>query len=558
MRPDKAREEILACGRDPVYFIQRYVKISHPQRGLIPFTTFKYQERLVRDYMRHRFNVILKARQLGISEITAAFAAWFMLFHRQKNILVMATKAATAKNIVKKVRTALKRIPKWLMLAESVSDNVMSIELDNGSQIKAITTSEDAGRSEALSLLIIDEAAFVRNLEELWTGLFPTVSAGGRVIVLSTPNGVGNKFHQLYTDAKNGQNDFHPTKLMWWEHPERVSDLEDDPDRPGFKTSTWYRNEIKATNMSSRDVGQELECDFATSGDTVLGHDQLVQIEANTLEPLFREGEDRNTYVWWHPQQSRRYFITADVARGDGRDNSAAIVWDMQDMRQQAEYYGKLKPEEFARTLMDLGRRYNKALIVVENNNVGLTVLEHLRLGMYENVYYSRRGDQRPGEAVNMYWGPPSDDLVPGFTTSSKTRPLMVAKLDEYVRNRGIHILSRRLHNEAKTFIWVNGRPEAQRGSNDDLMMAAALGVWIRDTFLAPSLVSADVTKKTLGGISLVTHTNVEIDGASKDPRFARQVSMGLMPDRFRQPTAVRLPNGQVADFGWLLPISKG
>lgn len=557
MKQAQIRDEIIACGRDPNYFIQKYVKISHPTRGLIPFQTFPYQEALVRDYMKHRFNVILKARQLGISEITAAFAAWLMMFHRQKNILVMATKGSTAKNIVKKVKTALKRIPKWLMLAEVLTDNVMSIELDNGSQIKAITTSEDAGRSEALSLLIIDEAAFVKNLDELWTGLFPTVSAGGRMIVLSTPNGVGNKFHQVYTDAENNNNEFNHTKIMWYEHPERISDLEDDPDRPGFKTSSWYRKEIRSTNMSPKDVAQELECNFNASGDTVLSFEQLKWLEENVQEPISREGVERNISVWWKPQEAKRYLISADVARGDGRDNSAAIVWDMQDMKVAAEYYGKSKPEEFAKILMQLGRSYNNALLVVENNNVGLTCLEHLRLGMYENIYYSRKGDNRPGEAVNAYWGAQSDDLVPGFTTSAKTRPLMIAKLEEYVRNKQLYLTSKRFHEEAKTFIWNNGRPEAMRGHNDDLMMAASIGVWIRDTFLAPSLASVDVTKKTLNAISLATHTNVEIDGASKDPRFVqRGGSMGMI--QRNHPLQIRLPNGEIADFRWLLPVSKG
>jgi hypothetical protein len=175
---------------------------------------------------------------------------------------------------------------------------------------------------------------------------------------------------------------------------------------------------------------------------------------------------------------------------------------------------------------------------------------------MYENVYYSRKGDQKPGEAVNTYWGAQSDDLVPGFTTSQKNRPLMIAKLEEYIRNKTLYVTSKRFHEEAKTFIWNNGRPEAMRGHNDDITMAMSIGVWIRDTFLAPSMASVDITKKTLSAISLNTHTNVEIDGASKDPRFVRQANMGMI--QRGQAMAIRLPNGDIADFSWLLPISKG
>ena len=146
--------------------------------------------------MISRFTVILKARQLGISTITAAYCVWLMLFHRDKNVLVIATKFATAANLVKKVKNIMKNLPPWLQVATISIDNRTSFELSNGSQIKAASTSGDAGRSEALSLLVIDEAAHVDGLKELWTGLYPTLSTGGRCIALSTPNGVGNWFSQ--------------------------------------------------------------------------------------------------------------------------------------------------------------------------------------------------------------------------------------------------------------------------------------------------------------------------------------------------------------------------
>lgn len=180
--------EILKCGKDPVYFIDNYARISHPIEGLIPFKTYPYQADLLQDFNDYRFNVILKARQLGISTIAAGYIVWLMLFHRDKNILVMATKFKTASNLVKKVKAIMKNLPQWIVISEISIDNRSSFELSNGSQIQAASTSGDAGRSEALSLLVIDEAAHVENLSELWAGLYPTISTGGRVIALSTPN----------------------------------------------------------------------------------------------------------------------------------------------------------------------------------------------------------------------------------------------------------------------------------------------------------------------------------------------------------------------------------
>ena len=177
-------KEIVHCGKDPVYFLNNYAKISHPMHGLIPFRTYDFQQQLLTDFNDYRFNVILKARQLGISTITAGYVVWMMLFHRDKNVLVMATKFGTAANLVKKVKNIMRHLPEWIKIASINVDNRTSFELTNGSQIKASSTSADAGRSEALSLLVIDEAAHVEGLEELWTGLYPTLSTGGRCIAL--------------------------------------------------------------------------------------------------------------------------------------------------------------------------------------------------------------------------------------------------------------------------------------------------------------------------------------------------------------------------------------
>jgi len=181
-------KEIVKCGKDPAYFINNYARISHPLKGLIPFKTYPFQDDLLIDFNDYRFNVILKARQLGISTITAAYIVWLLLFYRDKNVLVIATKFQTAANLVKKVKSIMLNVPPWLKIAEIKIDNRTSFVLTNGSEVKASTSSGDAGRSEALSLLVIDEAAHVENLDDLWTGLYPTLSTGGRCIALCPIN----------------------------------------------------------------------------------------------------------------------------------------------------------------------------------------------------------------------------------------------------------------------------------------------------------------------------------------------------------------------------------
>ena len=168
------KKELLKGGKDPVYFINNYVKIAHPIEGLIPFKLYDFQEEVIKDFRDYRYNVVLKARQLGISTTIAGYIAWLMLFHRGKNVVVMATKLSTAANLVKKVKLAMKSLPEWMMISKIVIDNRNSFKLDNESEVKAISTSGDAGRSEALSLLVVDEAAFVENMDDLWYVLVET------------------------------------------------------------------------------------------------------------------------------------------------------------------------------------------------------------------------------------------------------------------------------------------------------------------------------------------------------------------------------------------------
>ena len=148
--------EILKCGKDPIYFMKKYCKIQHQVRGLIPFETYDFQDDCVKDFQQHRFNIVLKSRQLGLSTVSAAYVLWYAIFKKDKNILVIATKLNTAINFIKKVKTMLDALPPWLLLTK-FEPTKQSIRFTNGSTITAVPTSPDAGRSEALALLVVDE-----------------------------------------------------------------------------------------------------------------------------------------------------------------------------------------------------------------------------------------------------------------------------------------------------------------------------------------------------------------------------------------------------------------
>jgi len=459
---DQILKEVIKSGKDPGYFINNYAKISHPLRGLVPFKLYDYQEDLLTSFNQHRFNVILKARQLGISTITAAYIAWMMMFHRDKNILVIATKFGTAANLVKKVKNIHRNLPEWLKIATISIDNRTSFELSNGSQIKASSTSGDAGRSEALSLLVVDEAAHVEGLDELWTGLYPTLSTGGRCIALSTPNGVGNWFHQTCVDAESESNDFFITTLKWPVHPDR--------DRE------WYEKETR--NMSRRQIAQELECNFNMSGETVFHPEDMIKIKASLKEPKYRTGFDRNFWIWEEHKPEFSYLISSDVARGDGQDYSTFHIFKIETMEIVGEYMGKATPDIFANLLNEAGKEYGKCMVAVENNSVGWAVLDKLNDLEYPNIYYSYKSSHDYVDPVTAEHAP---NTIMGFSMTSKTRPLVIAKLEEFIRNQLITIYSTRLYNEMKTFVWNHGKPQAMKKYNDDLIIACAIGCWVKD-----------------------------------------------------------------------------
>ena len=218
---DIIKLEYQKCSQDPIYFMKKYCMIQHPKRGKIPFHLYPYQETTLTEFANHRYNIVLKSRQTGISTLVAGYALWKMLFNSDFNVLIIATRQEVAKNLVTKLRVMNQYLPSWLRQSAE-EDNKLSLRYTNGSQIKAIASGGDAGRSEALSLLVFDEAAFIDKIDEIWVSSQSTLSTGGDAIILSTPNGVGNFFHKQWEDAEeNPKSEFNTIKLHWSVHPER-------------------------------------------------------------------------------------------------------------------------------------------------------------------------------------------------------------------------------------------------------------------------------------------------------------------------------------------------
>jgi hypothetical protein len=411
-----------------------------------------------------------------------------MTFHQDKNILVIATKQEVAKNLVTKVRVMHANLPSWLKQT-CVEDNKLSLRYKNGSQIKAVASGEEAGRSEALSLLILDEAAFIDKIDGIWAAASQTLSTGGKCIALSTPNGVGNWFHRTWMDAEDGLNDFKFTKLFWDIHPDRGQDWRDEQD----------------SLLGPSLAAQECDCDFITSGQSVVDGVILEEYKNTQVkEPMEKRGIDSNVWIWEPPNYTKDYVVCADVSRGDSTDYSAFHILDVESLEQVAEYKGRMSTRDYGNLLVNIATEYNNALLVIENNNIGWAAIQQCIDREYDNLFYMSKDLQIVDvhRQVNNKINRMEKQLIPGFTLTQKTRPLVVSKLEEFFRERLVTVHSQRLIDELFVFIYNGSRAEAMSGYNDDLVMSFGMGLWIRETALRLRAEGIELQKKAMSSIT--------------------------------------------------------
>jgi hypothetical protein len=513
-------QEYIKCAKDPAYFMRKYCYIQHPTRGRILFNLYPFQEKVLHLFRDNQFLITLKSRQLGISTLAAGYSLWLMIFHKDKNVLALATTQATARNLVTKVQFMYDQLPKWLRL-QAVEKNKLSLRLKNGSKIQAKSSNSDAARSEAVSLLLIDEAAFIDNIEETFTAAQQTLATGGQCMALSTPNGIGNWFHSTYAKAETGENSFIPIKLPWTVHPER--------------NQTW--RDMQDRDLGPRMAAQECDCDFLSSGETVFEPEDLIFYEETyQKDPTEKRGVDGNLWVWESPDYSKSYMVTADVSRGDSTDYSTFHVMDIESCVQVAEYKGKLSPKEFGNVLVGIASEYNDALLVVENANIGWSTIEQILEREYKNMYYSSTSNQDTVESYMSKYE--REKLVPGFTMSMKTRPLVVAKMTEYIREKAVTIQSKRLLHEMRVFVWKNGKAQAQTNYNDDLVMAFATSLYVRDTALRLRQQGMDLARAQLSSFGNLNARN--------------QAVMTTVGSQRNNPYLIDMGGQQKEDISWL------
>lgn len=465
-----------------VFFFASFISVIDPMVGVIPFDLYPYQISTLLQFLKFRFNVILKFRQAGVTELISLYCLWLAMYHPHKNIVIISIKDRVAKKVLRKIKFMYKNLPDHLrtrVVNGRGNDIGTSSELEfaNGSMISSIPTTEEAGRSEAISLLVIDEAAIVRWAERIWAASFPTLSTGGSAIINSTAYGVGNFFHKLFTSALTGGNLFNPIRLYWKMHPVRYK-FEGD--------MQWYTE--NAQILGPRKTAQEIDGDFLTSGNTVFDMADIRVIEDNLEEtPVIRRELGGLIRVFEEPKRDHRYYIGADIASGRGNDFSTFSIMDRAG-DEKAAMKAKIGIDKMADILAKFGKKYGNAILAPESNDIGLGVATNLQNNGYSNLYYSKSILKKKGKSK------PEVQEIPGWYTTKKNRPLIIAELEEDIRNDTCNIKDEFFCQEAPTFIYDNrNRPVAMNKDSsagedifndevytDDSIFAKAITNWIR------------------------------------------------------------------------------
>lgn len=448
--------KILAkCVKDPYYFAS-FVYVIHPVQGKVQFDLYNYQKSVLYHFLKNRFNIVLKFRQAGLTELISMYCLWLAMFHNNKNIQIISIKDRVAKKVLRRIKYMYRNLPPFLRVRvvngrPNEIGTGTEIEFSNGSTITSIPTTEDAGRSEAVSLLVIDEAAIVRWATQIWAAAFPTLSTGGSAILNSTPYGVGNFYHKQWVDSVAGGNEFFPIRLFWRMHPERDAE--------------WYR--VMSSALGPRRTAQEIDGDFLTSGNSVFDLTDIKAIEDGLTElPVHSVSMNGNLVIIRKPKPGEKCYIGADVSTGRSRDYSAFSIMNREG-EELGYYKGKIPVGQFAELLMSQGKIFNWATLAPESNDIGLAVTTKIQESGYQNLFYTTKFLKEKGDSR------PKKSKIPGWYTDKKTRPIIIDELEDDIRNDRVTIGNKFFLAEAYTFIYdERNRPVAMgknsRGTEDE------------------------------------------------------------------------------------------
>jgi len=470
--------EFVKCKNDPGYFARNYIKIVTLDHGLQPFNMYPFQEKLIKNFHNHRFNICKMPRQTGKSTTCVSYLLHYAIFNDNVNIAILANKASTARDLLQRLQLAYENLPKWMQQG-ILSWNKGSLELENGSKISANSTSSSAVRGGSYNIIFLDEFAFIPNhiADDFFASVYPTISSGQstKVIIVSTPRGM-NHFYRMWHDAERDKNEYVPTEVHWSEVPGR-----DDK---------WKAQTI--ANTSEQQFRVEFECEFLGSVDTLINPAKLRTLVYD--DPIRR---NKGLDVYLNPIEDHNYLITVDVARGVGSDYSAFIVFDITNFpyRAVAKYKNnEIKPMLFPSIIHQIAKAYNESWVLIEVNDIGDQVANILHFDLeYDNVLMcAMRG--RAGQLVGSGFSGKKSQL--GVRMTSAVKKLGCSNLRTLIEDDKLIVNDYDIISELTTFTQRYNSFMAEEGCNDDLAMCLVIFSWLVAQQYFKEMTDNDVRKR--------------------------------------------------------------
>jgi hypothetical protein len=470
--------EFLTCKEDPVYFAKKYIKIVNVDDGLVNFKMWPFQERLVTNFHKNRFNIAKMPRQVGKTTTVVSYLLHYIVFNDNVNVGILANKASTSREILSRLQLSYENLPKWMQQG-IVAWNKGSLELENGSKIIAASTSASAVRGMSFNIIFLDEFAFVPNhiADDFFASVYPTISSGKstKVIVVSTPKGM-NHFYRMWHDAERGKNSFVATEVHWSEVPGRDEE--------------WKAQTI--ANTSEEQFRAEHLCEFLGSVGTLINPSKLKILVYD--DPIKRS---KGLDVYEEPIEDHNYLITVDVARGIGNDYSAFVVFDITNFPYKvvAKYKNnEIKPMLFPSIINEVARGYDNAWLLVEVNDIGDQVANILHYDLeYDNILMcSMRG--RAGQLVGSGFSGKKSQL--GVRTTAAVKKLGCSNLKLLIEDDKLFISDYDIISELTTFAQKHNSFEAEEGCNDDLVMCLVIFSWLVAQDYFKEMTDNDIRKR--------------------------------------------------------------
>ena len=457
------------CAADFTYFAEHYFAIKVPGKGQQPLVLRDAQRDTARIWQADRFSITLKARQIGFSTLAAADALWNDMFFDDREIIFLSKTGADARKLLSIVTYAWKAMPAEMRdrAGTCIRSTVDTFELDNGSKIQSLNSNNPA-RGYSAFKIYVDEAAFFEKFDQAWSAIEPAADIGGRIHVLSTANGVGNGYHEMWVKAVTGVSGYTPIFYPW---------------SASGRDQAWF--DQKCRSMPEWQRAQEYpstaEEAFIKSGRPVFDIAKFDGVDLCTPEfkgyldggpsrPVLEVTVDGELHVWVAPVVGEKYVIGADVAEGLSHgDYSVAEVISVKTGRVVAKWRGHVDPDTFGdETLYDLARWYNRALVGVEVNNHGYATCQALKK-RYGNQYMRTSYDERQNIQSRRL----------GWRTDVKSKRLAIDELRSALRDGEIKLHDAECVGELQTF--VRGDDGKMHGSPyDDQVMALAIANQMR------------------------------------------------------------------------------